>query len=120
MTGRMGRTQRAMCAGMLGLEAVVLFLTIPVMLTLTDVSTGAGVAVGAGLTVACILGAGLMRTRVGGVLGWVVQACAIALGFVVPVMFVLGVIFLALYAGSWVLGARIDRERGAREEQVRS
>src|SRR4051794_32064784 len=109
----MGRTQRAMCAGMLGLEAVVLFLTIPVMLTLTEVSTGAGVAVGAGLTVACVVAAGLMRRRVGGAIGWVVQVCAIALGFVVTVMFALGVIFLALYAGAWVLGARIDRERAA-------
>ena len=48
----MGRIQRSMCAGMLGLEAVVLFLTIPVMLTLTDVSTGTGIAVGTVLTVA--------------------------------------------------------------------
>ncbi len=116
----MGRTQRAMCSGMLGLEAVVLFLTIPVMLTLTSVSTTAAVAAGGGLTVACVLGAGLMRRRVGGPLGWVVQVCAIALGVVVPVMFVLGVVFLTLYAGSWVLGARIDRERAEREEQVPS
>src|SRR5690348_13501869 len=104
----MGRTQRSMCAGMLGLEAVVLFLTIPVMLTLTSVSTGAGVAVGGGLTVACIVGAALMRVPAGGFVGWAVQVCAIALGFVVPVMFVLGIVFLALYAGSWVLGSRID------------
>jgi high-affinity Fe2+/Pb2+ permease len=104
---------------MLGLEAVVLFLTIPVMLTLTDVSTGAGVAVGAGLTVACLLAAGLMRRPIGGWIGWLVQLCAIGLGFVVPVMFVLGVVFLALYAGSWVLGARIDQERAEREQQVR-
>jgi hypothetical protein len=116
----MGRTQRAMCAGMLGLETVVLFLTIPVMLTLTSVSTGAGIAVGAGLTVACLVGAGLMRRPIGGAIGWLVQVLAIGLGFVVPVMFVLGVIFLALYGGSWVLGARIDRERAEREAQVAS
>lgn len=116
----MGRTQRSMCAGMLGLEAVVVFLTIPVMVTLAQVSTGAAVAVGGGLTVACVLGAGLMRRSVGGVMGWAVQVCAIGLGFVVPVMFVLGVLFVALYAGAWVLGARIDRERGEREQQVRS
>jgi hypothetical protein len=116
----MGRTQRAMCAGMLGLETVVLFLTIPVMLTLTSVSTAAGIAVGAGLTVVCLLGAGLMRRPIGGVIGWLVQVSAIALGFVVPVMFALGVIFLALYGGAWVLGARIDQERAEREERVPS
>jgi hypothetical protein len=49
----------------------------------------------------------------------VVQVCAIGLGFVVPVMFGLGVVFLALYAGAWVLGSRIDRERAEREPQVR-
>ena len=112
----MGRLQRAMCAGMLGLEAVVLFLTTPVMLTLTDVRTGLALGVGVGLTVACVLAAGLMRRPVGAVLGWAVQVCAIALGFVVPVMFALGAVFLSLYAGSWFLGARIDRERAEREQ----
>jgi hypothetical protein len=30
-------------------------------------------------------------------------------------MFGLGAVFLALYAGSWFVGARIDRERAERE-----
>ncbi len=109
----MGRLQRAMCAGMLGLEAVVLFLTTPVMLTLTDVRTGLALGVGVGLTVACVVAAGLMRRPVGAALGWAVQVSAIALGVLVPVMFVLGLIFLVLYAGSFTLGSRIDRERAA-------
>ena len=33
-------------------------------------------------------------------------------------MFALGVVFLALYAGSWVLGTRIDREREERTAPV--
>ena len=110
-----GRVQRSLCAGMLGLEAMVVFLTTPVMLTVTDVSTTAGLVVGIGLTVACILGAALMRSRVGFVLGWLVQVAAIALGVVVPVMFGLGAVFLALYAGAAFLGAKIDRERAERE-----
>jgi hypothetical protein len=110
-----GRVQRSLCAGMLCLEAMVVFLTTPVMLTVTDVSTAAGLVVGLGLTLACVIGAGLMRTRAGFVLGWVVQVAAIALGVVVPVMFGLGAVFLALYAGSVLLGAKIDRERAERE-----
>jgi len=111
----MGRVRRSMCAGMLGLQAVVVFLTTPVLLTLTDVATGVGLAIGLGLTLACVLAAAMMgRGRVGGVLGWVVQACSVALGVLVPVMVVLGLVFTALYAGSWVLGARIDREREER------
>jgi high-affinity Fe2+/Pb2+ permease len=115
MSDGMGRFQRAMCSGMLGLEAVVLFLTTPVMLSLTHVDTAVALVVGLGLTVACVLAAGLMRTRVGGALGWVVQAAAIALGFLIGAMFALGIVFLALYAGSWFLGEKIDRERAERE-----
>ena len=110
----MGAVQRAMCAGMLGLQAVVLFLTTPVLLSLTDVGTAAALVVGLGLTIGCLAAAGLMRTPVGGALGWAIQACAIALGFVIPAMFALGVVFLALYGGSFFLGARIDRERAER------
>ena len=109
-----GRVQRSLCAGMLGLEAMVVFLTTPVMLTVTDVSTTAALVVGLGLTSACVIGAGLMRSRVGFALGWAVQVAAIALGVVVPVMFALGAVFLALYAGSVFLGAKIDRERAER------
>ncbi len=111
-----GRTQRAMCAGMLGLQSVVLLLTIPVMLSLTEVDTAVALVVGVGLTLTCIVAAGLMRRRIGGVLGWAVQAASLALGFVIPAMFVLGAVFLALYAGSWFLGERIDREREARAQ----
>lgn len=112
----MGRIQRAMCSGMLVLEAIVLFLTTPVLLTLTDISTGVALAIGLGLTVACFVAAGLMRGRAGLILGWAIQVCALALGFVVTAMFALGLVFLALYGGSVVLGSRIDRERAEREQ----
>jgi Protein of unknown function (DUF4233) len=110
----MGRIQRAMCAGMLGLQSVVLLLTIPVMLSLTEVDTAVALLVGVGLTLACLVAAGTMRNRVGGALGWAVQVASLAMGFVVPAMFALGAVFLALYAGSWFLGQRIDREREER------
>ena len=43
--------------------------------------------------------------------GYVVQAAAIGLGFVIPVMFGLGLIFAALWAGADLLGRKIERER---------
>ncbi|MGZ6804448.1 MAG: DUF4233 domain-containing protein, partial [Nocardioidaceae bacterium] len=40
---------------------------------------------------------------------------SVALGFVVTTMFFLGVVFGALWFGSYFLGAKIDRERAERE-----
>ncbi len=110
-----GRTRRAMCAGMLGLQAIVFLLTTPVLLTLTEVDTGVAVGIGVGLTVACVVVAGLVRRPVGLQLGFVVQAAAIALGLLVPTMVVLGLVFLGLYTAAYVLGGRIDREKAERE-----
>jgi len=110
----MTSVQRSMCAGMLGLQAVVLFLTTPVLLVVTEVATPVGLSIGLGLTIACVVGAGMVRTHAGMAVGWAIQVLSILLGFLVPIMFAIGVIFLALWAGSVVLGARIDRERAER------
>jgi len=104
-----------MCAGMLGLQAVVLFLLGVTLPSVTDVvSPGGGIGIGLGLGALCVLAAGTLRSRVGFLLGWGVQVLSLALGFVIPVMFALGAVFLALYAGAYVLGGRIDRERAER------
>jgi hypothetical protein len=107
-----------MCAGMLGLQAVVLFLLGVTLPRVTEsVSAGAGIAVGRGLGALCVVGAGLMRNRIGLVLGWTVQAVSILAGFVTSVMFALGLVFLALFGGAFFLGRTIDRERAERLTQ---
>ena len=110
----MRSAQRSMCAGMLGLQAVVLFLVGVTLPSVTDVGAGPGIGIGLGLAVLCVVAAGLMRRRVGVALGWAVQVLSLVLGFVITVMFALGVVFLALYAGAYVLGGKIDRERAER------
>lgn len=100
-----------LCAAILLLEAVVLGLTTPVLLTLTSVSTATGLVIGLGLAVACVAVAGLLRWRWGYWLGWAIQVAAIAVGFVVTTMFFLGAIFLALWATAYVLGRKIEVER---------
>jgi hypothetical protein len=110
-----GSARRAMCAAMLLLQAVVLFLTGVVSVGMTDLGAGAALGMGLGLAVLCVLAAGLLRGRVGFALGWLVQLLSIGLGFVVPLMFFLGVVFAALWTGAYVLGGRIDRERAERE-----
>jgi Protein of unknown function (DUF4233) len=111
-----------MCAAMFVLQAVVLFLTGVVSVGMTDLGAGAALGMGLGLAVLCVLAAGLLRSFVGYALGWLVQVVSIALGFVVPLMFFLGVVFAALWAGAYVLGGRIDSERAERallEEDAR-
>lgn len=103
--------RRGMCAAVLSLEAITLGLTTPVMISVADVPAGTAVAVGVGLAVVCLLLAGMLRAEWAYVLGWVVQVFAIALGFVIPLMFVLGGIFALLWASAYLLGRRIERER---------
>ena len=103
-----------MCAAMLVLQAVVLFLTGVVSVGMTDLGAGGALGLGFGLAVLCVLAAGLLRNPVGYALGWLVQVVSIALGFVVPLMFFLGVVFAALWTGAYLLGGRIDRERAER------
>lgn len=105
--------RRGMCAAVLGLEAIVLGLTTPVMITIADVPRSTAVAVGLGLALACLLLAGMLRGEWAYWVGYAVQVAAVGLGFVIPMMFVLGGIFAALWAGSDFLGRKIERERAA-------
>ena len=105
--------RRGMCAAVLSLEAIALGLTTPVMITIADVDTSTALSVGLGLAVVCLLLAGMLRAEWAYLAGYVVQAAAIGLGFVVPVMFGLGAIFAALWAGADLLGRKIERERAA-------
>lgn len=105
--------RRGMCAAVLCLEAVVLGLTTPVMIAIADVPTGTALAVGLGLAVACLLLAGMLRSEWAYGAGYVIQAAAIGLGFVIPMMFFLGAVFAALWIGSDRLGRKIERERAA-------
>jgi hypothetical protein len=102
-----------MCAAVLSLEAITLGLTTPVMISVAGVATGTALSVGLGLTVACLLVAGLLRAEWGYSVGWVIQGAAIGLGFVIPLMFVLGAIFALLWGSAYFLGLKIERERAA-------
>jgi hypothetical protein len=105
---------RVMSSSVHALQHIELGLTTPVLLTVTDVSTGAGLAVGLGLMAAAIVVAGLLRFRWAVWAGHILQVASIGLGFVIPAMFLLGVVFAALWATAVILGERIDREKAAR------
>jgi ABC-type Fe3+-siderophore transport system permease subunit len=105
--------RRGMCAAVLSLEAITLGLTTPVMISVAGVDTATALGVGLGLAVACLLLAGMLRKEWAYILGWVIQGAAIGLGFVIPLMFVLGGIFALLWASAYFLGIKIERERAA-------
>jgi hypothetical protein len=100
---------------MLSLQAVVLFLTGVATIGMTDIGTPASLSLGLGLALVCVVAAGLLRFRVGYLLGHLVQVVSIGLGFVTTPMFFLGVVFAGLWIAAYVLGERIDRERAERE-----
>ncbi|WP_433023267.1 DUF4233 domain-containing protein [Kribbella sp. CA-294648] len=103
-----------MLAGIvLGFEFVILALVTPVMISVSDVDPSTAVPLCLGLAVLALVAAGLLRFRIGLILGSVIQVAAIGLGFVVPVMFVLGIAFAGFWVAAIVLGRRIDEAKAA-------
>ncbi|MCW2853448.1 MAG: hypothetical protein JWM84_3112 [Nocardioides sp.] len=113
MSERTRSPRRGMCAAVLSLEAITLGLTTPVMISVADVAVSTALVVGLGLMLACLLVAGMLRSEWAYGLGWAIQVAAIGLGFVVPLMFVLGAIFALLWGSADFLGRKIERERAA-------
>ena len=104
---------RSLASIVLGFESLVLALATPVMISVADVRPAVALPVCLGLAVLALLATGLLRNRVGYALGWVVQVGAVGLGFVVPVMFVLGVAFAGFWVAAIVLGRKIDAAKAA-------
>lgn len=72
-------------------------------------SAGRYLLVGSAIAVLCVVAAGLTRKPYGVTLGWVVQLLTLASGLVVPMMFLVGLIFLALWVVSLLQGGKVDR-----------
>jgi hypothetical protein len=105
--------QRRLCSAILLLEAVVLGLSTPVLISVESVDTARALWIGLGLTVACVVTAGLLRRTWAYSVGWAIQGAAVVLGFEIGAMFALGVIFLVLWITAVRLGRTIDRDRAA-------
>lgn len=109
---------RSLASIVLGFESLVLALATPVMISVADVRPAIALSVCLGLAVLSIVATGLLRHQVGYILGSVVQVGAVGLGFVVPVMFVLGLAFAAFWVAAIVLGRRIEEAKRAHGSQV--
>ncbi len=103
-----GKGIRQLCGTVLIMEAIVIGLAIPVAIVGEHANRGLAGGIGGGLAVCALLIGGVVgRPRMGWALwaGTVLQVLVIAAGVVVPAMYVLGVIFAAL----WVTGIWLAR-----------
>ncbi|MFF3252122.1 DUF4233 domain-containing protein [Actinacidiphila glaucinigra] len=81
-------------------------------LTAGTVWTVSGIAM-----VLCVLLCGMLGRRGGLAVGWLLQAGLVASGFVVPVMFFLGVVFAGLWWAAIHFGRKVDEAKAARAAQ---
>lgn len=72
--------------------------------------------VGLVLAVLCVVAAGTLRRPWGVTLGWAVQCATLLAGFVLPMMFVVGLMFLALWVTALVQGRKMDALTASHEE----
>ena len=97
---------RRLCGTVLVMEAVIVLLAIVPAKMMEHVSGGTAAALGGGIALVAILLAGCVgRPRMGWALyaGSALQLLVIASGVVIPAMYVLGVIFAALwFTGIWL------------------
>ncbi|WP_166353131.1 DUF4233 domain-containing protein [Phytoactinopolyspora limicola] len=104
-------------SSILTFEVIVVALVVPVAVNLGGVNTTFGV-VSAGVVAAlCILGAATVRRgRVGYVIGSAAQVGAVGMGFVIPMMFILGSIFAAMWVVLLRIGPEVERRGAERVE----
>jgi hypothetical protein len=114
-----GRSVGRLAASCLVLEAFLVFFATLVALRLSDLPDGTVWLAGAGLSLICLVVAGLVRRRIGLVLGIAVQVLLLVSALWVPAMLFLGVVFLALWFWMINLGARVDRTQRDHETRVR-
>ena len=110
--------QRRLCSAILLLEAIVLGLSTPVLISVESVDPGRALWIGLGLMVACLVTSGLLRYPWAYYLGWAIQVAALLLGFAIGAMFALGIIFLLLWLTAVRLGRMIDRDRAAADSSA--
>jgi hypothetical protein len=103
-----GNPMRVVLMTVLIFEVIAFGLAIPVMIFISDVPAAAAAGFGGGTALLAVLAAGLLRNRVGYVLGWLTQLAGLALGLLTPTMFIVGTLFAAVWVLAFALGKRLD------------
>jgi len=103
-----GNPMRVVLMTVLIFEMIVFGLAIPVMIFISDVPAAAAAGFGGGAAVLALVAAGLLRSGVGYLLGWLTQLAGLALGFLTTLMFIVGMLLAAVWVLAFVLGKRLD------------
>ena len=103
-----GNPMRVVLQTVLIFEVIVFGLAIPVMILISGVPAAVAAGFGSGAALLALLSAGLLRSRVGYLLGWFAQLAGLALGFLTAAMFIVGALFTAVWVMSFLMGKRLD------------
>ena len=93
------------------LEAILVFFVTLVVYGLRILEPGQAFAGGAVLFLLLALTGALVRYRAGVWFGWVLQVVLLATGLLLPVMYVVGAIFVALWIYCFVRARTITRQK---------
>jgi membrane protein implicated in regulation of membrane protease activity len=103
-----GNPMRVVLMTVLIFEVIVFGLAVPVMIFISEVPGSAAAGLGGGTAALALVAAGLLRRRVGYILGWLTQVAGLALGLLTSTMFIVGALFAAVWVLAFVLGKRLD------------
>lgn len=89
-------------------EVIVFALAFPGMLLVDDVALAPALAVVLAASLLAIAAAGGLKKSWGHPLGWLVQFVAVAMGLLTSMMYAVGIIFLAIWVMSIVMGRKLE------------
>jgi len=104
-------TQRTLASMLLAFESFVIFFATLVAFGLRVANVPAIWAVGLTLAILMILSPSVLRTKNSYYWGWFLQLATLLTGIWVPLMWVVGAIFICLWAWAMIAGSTIDKAR---------
>ncbi len=100
----------------LALEAFLVFFAALTAFALKAIDPVVALVGGAAFIVLLALCARLVRYASGSWFGWVLQVALVAVGILLPLMYVIGAVFLLLWAYCFFKGRQLDRLKAAHLE----
>ena len=94
---------RVLSAAVLAMEAFV--MAFAVLLAMGEHS-GAALSLGSVIAILLLLNAGLMKKKIGWVIGSILQIAMISYGYIVTSMYFMGALFTGLWIAAYVVGRK--------------